>query len=384
MIKSHFQRFSPLRACRLLAGLLAAAALAPAAYGEGWQVWPFNKEDKPGKPDKVVALWSDTILTQSGRPPTRGIGGRLMFYEGKNEEPIKVEGTLVVYAFDETDRDANNSRPDRKYVFTTQQLPGHYSKSKVGHSYSIWLPWDEVGGPQKELTLIVRFQPKEGAVAVSEPARQLLPGRIVPPAQARSPVAPNPPAVGPRGPAGDGAQTISYDVPITDGSGLITAAWQQRRLTTTTIPVPSGSLIGSAINSSQASPAMGAGYSGPGPKPAGQAPGPWQNYQQQNYLPQNSQPQNYPQQTYPPQNSAPPGYTPPPAPSGVSPGLQLRSGFQPGRPRPLGEPLAQLTRDHALTPPRPARQQSVPATPPGLDPANAVQAAQQGAPQWRN
>ena len=102
-----------------------------------------------------------------------------MFYEGKNEEPVKVDGTLVVYAFDETDRDANNARPDRKYVFTPEQVPPHYSKSKIGHSYSVWLPWDQVGGVQKEITLIVRFQPKEGPVAIGEPARQLLPGRIV-------------------------------------------------------------------------------------------------------------------------------------------------------------------------------------------------------------
>ncbi len=179
MIHSYSQHRSYFFLGRLLTGLLLATWLAPAAHGEGWP-WPFNSEEKPGKPDKIIALWSDTVLTQTGRPPIRGFGGRLMFYEGKKEEPIKVEGTLVVYAFDETDRDANNTRPDRKYVFTPQQLPLHYSKSKIGHSYSVWLPWDEVGGLQKEITLIVRFQPKEGAVAISDPCRQLLPGRIDP------------------------------------------------------------------------------------------------------------------------------------------------------------------------------------------------------------
>ena len=165
--------------CRLLVGLLLAAWLAPAARGDGWPYWPFN-QDKPGKPDKITTLWSDTILTQTGRPPIRGFGGRLMFYEGKNEEPVKVEGTLVVYAFDETDRDANNNRPDRKYVITPQQLPHHYSKSKIGHSYSVWLPWDEAGGMQKDITLIVRFEPKEAptAAVLSDPCRQLLPGKI--------------------------------------------------------------------------------------------------------------------------------------------------------------------------------------------------------------
>ena len=171
-MSSYSPHRSYLHVRRLLTCLLLAAWFAPAAHGEGWSVWPFNKEDKPGKPDKVVALWNDTVLTQGGQPPVRGFGGRLMFYEGKKEEPIKVEGTLVVYAFDETDRDPNNNRPDRKYAFTPQQLPTHYSKSKIGHSYSVWLPWDEVGGVQKEITLVVRFQPKEGPAAVSDPCRQ--------------------------------------------------------------------------------------------------------------------------------------------------------------------------------------------------------------------
>ena len=158
--------------------VVAGTCLAPAARGDVWPPWPFHRADKPGKPDKVVAYWSDTVLTQTGRPAIRGFGGRLMFYEGKNEDPIKVEGTLVVYAFDDTNREANNARPDRKYVFTPEQVPLHYSKSKVGHSYSVWLPWDEVGGLQKEITLIVRFESKDAPVVLSDPCRQLLPGRV--------------------------------------------------------------------------------------------------------------------------------------------------------------------------------------------------------------
>ena len=170
-INGHDLIFPSMAFCVRPAHLAAVGCLACAGRtGDGWPYWPFNKDDKPGKPDKIVALWSDTVLTQTGRPPIRGFGGRLMFYEGKKEDPIKVDGTLVVYAFDETDRDANNTRPDRKYVFTPQQLPLHYSKSKIGHSYSVWLPWDEVGGLQKEITLIVRFQPREGEAVLSSRA----------------------------------------------------------------------------------------------------------------------------------------------------------------------------------------------------------------------
>ena len=332
MINSNSQHRSYFCVCRLLAGLLLAAWLAPAARGDGWSFWPFNREEKPGKPDKIIALWSDTVLTQTGRPPIRGFGGRLMFYEGKKEEPIKVEGTLVVYAFDETDRDANNTRPDRKYVFTPQQLPLHYSKSKIGHSYSVWLPWDEVGGLQKEITLIVRFQPKEGAVAISDPCRQLLPGRIVPSRPKATAI--RPPdrlwAALP-GQGNAGVQPASYQAPVTDGTGLLTAEWQRRHISTTTIAVPSGSMIRAAISSPQVLPAAGhITRRGQGRRARRRAP-----------------------RTTRRGITSRTAYRSAAASCGIA-GLQLRSSFAPGRQWPLGEPLARLNRDHAPSPLHPA------------------------------
>ena len=125
-------------------------------------VWPFATEEKPGMPNRVVATWTDTVLYQPNQTPMRGFGGRLLFYDGDKPEPIKVEGTLTVYAFDETNRDPNNAKPDRKYVFTKDQLPTHFSKSKIGSSYSVWIPWDEAGGDQKDISMIVRFTPEKG------------------------------------------------------------------------------------------------------------------------------------------------------------------------------------------------------------------------------
>jgi hypothetical protein len=301
-----------------------------------------------------------------------------MFFEGKNEEPVKIDGTLVVYAFDESNREANNSKPDRKFVFTPDQLPAHYSKSKIGHSYSVWLPWDEIGGVQKEFTLIVRFQPKEGTVAVSDPVRQLLPGKVVPTPDKSVGGGMLIPAGMPSGMAG-GVQPAAYQTAITDGTGVVQPQWQQRRLTTTTIDLPSGSTIRSELSLPKT--ATAAGYYQPA---AGSAPG--QNYPAQNYPGQNYPVRNYPQnqpQNYPPQGFAPagPAQTQPPA---NQQGLQLRSGFGPGRQWPLGEPLARLNRDRGPTQPLPAGSPSGPAFQPGQGPANATPAGPQGGSQWPN
>jgi hypothetical protein len=330
-------------ACMLILGWLAASVEAA--------VWPF--EDGPGKPDKVIALWTDTVLTRSDTPPVRGFGGRLMFYEGKQDKPVKVEGVLVVYAFDENGRDSGNARPDRKYVITPQQLPAHYSKSKLGHSYSVWIPWDEVGGGQKEISLIVRFEPKTGTPIVGDQHRLLLPGR----ARSRDGAA-LPSAGSIRLPAMDaaagGVQRTSYETPIPSGDTMgQNEDWRSRRMTTSTIPVPPGMV-----------PRGGAG---------GVPAGNWQRPATPSYMPPPSwwnrgvpsgtepvyqQPPQQPQR----QPQAPSVASANPASSNWT---QRQVGYPLGRQRPLGVPHAPLNHDRAQWPQPPEGSASAPGSQPG-------------------
>ena len=117
-----------------------------------------NSDDKIHEPLKVSVFWSDEIENRADMDRgIRGFGGRLYFYGKDPDKAIKVKGDLVIYAFDETNRDPKNMVPDKKYVFPAKVLEKPYSKSQMGHSYSVWLPWDAVGGPQHEITLTARF-----------------------------------------------------------------------------------------------------------------------------------------------------------------------------------------------------------------------------------
>ena len=192
------------------------------------ECWPFAKEEKPGIPQRIVPIWTDAVRYEQGKVPERGFGGRLMFYDEPGGSPIKVEGELVVYAFDETDRDPTNARPDRKFVFTARSFDLHYSKSKLGHSYSVWLPWDEIGGVRKEISLIVRFQPTNGPLVVSEQTKQLLPGTD-PSAKPSTEVAAENPQ--------NGNRLVSYEMPLQEMQPLPDPS---TRMSCTTIDVPAG------------------------------------------------------------------------------------------------------------------------------------------------
>jgi hypothetical protein len=131
-------------------------------------------------PTRIEENWTDTVLYQQGKKPVRGFGGKLMFYGDESDNPILVNGQLVVYAFDENGRAPTDNAPTRRYVFPADQLEQWLSVSELGASYSIWLPWDVAGGPQSEISLICRFEPAVGPVVVGKQSRQLLPGELSP------------------------------------------------------------------------------------------------------------------------------------------------------------------------------------------------------------
>jgi hypothetical protein len=132
--------------------------------------------DEPKVPEWIVDVWSDGVLTEPGMPSVRGFGGRIMFYGSEDKKPLIVDGTFTVCAFDEADRDTGYAVPEKKYVYLPEHLLKYYSKSELGHSYSFWLPWDEVGGPERRITLIARFEPKKGPPILSKPCTKTLPG----------------------------------------------------------------------------------------------------------------------------------------------------------------------------------------------------------------
>lgn len=124
-------------------------------------------------PVKLAATWTPDTLIQVGRTPTRGFGGRVFFYDEKSR-PVPVEGTLTVHGFD--DSAASPEEGVKRFIFTPEQFTRHYGQSDLGASYSIWIPWDAAGGPQRKISLVTSFQTAQGVAIQGIPATLLLPG----------------------------------------------------------------------------------------------------------------------------------------------------------------------------------------------------------------
>ncbi len=201
-----------------LSRVLAAATLALSMAAGGCKTfdvgkaipWADAKTPKPGQPAKIVAFWTETVMYRPGKPPTRGLGGRLYFYDATHDT-IPVDGKLVVYGFDDAGPKPGD-QPQRKYVFTSEQLARHYEESDLGPSYSVWIPWDAIGGEQKEISLLPMFVSADGAVLTGEQTRLLLSGK-----NARTPEQREKPALK-RAP-GAGVRPIGYEAPMESAPG---------------------------------------------------------------------------------------------------------------------------------------------------------------------
>lgn len=195
-----------------------------------------SNEPRSGTPQRIVATWSDTIRQKMGEPAERGFGGRLYFYDGEID-PITVDGRLVIYAFDESDREPTDHKPNRRFIFPAEQLTNHMSESEIGPSYSVWLPWGDVAGAPTHISLIARFEPTAGGgLVVSEQTRQRLPGRGVnTPDSGVEMIAKQPVVEGVRQTGYEDAVTPAIPVKPTTAPKAVE---KRKKLSTTTIRLP--------------------------------------------------------------------------------------------------------------------------------------------------
>ena len=315
------------RLSSLVVAVLVSAAASGCSHWGKHHRFPWQKEE-PQTPDKVVAMWTNTVLSHPDGPATRGFGGRLMFYREPSPKPVLVDGTLIVYGFDETRRKPDDPRPDRKYVFTPEQFAHHYSKSDIGHSYSVWLPWDDADGPPRKVSLIVRFIPREGPLLLGEQSTHLLPGPGPSEADAKHEPDPKDPRVDSTSPASAEAQpnpvrAVSYQGEIPRPLPGANPAASRQRTTTIEIPVQSRLYRGASSISTPAAT----------PQPAGVALA--------------AAPQVAPKET-----------SAPAAKSGAVPTLPRTGFYGIQRSRPLGQPIAAPRPGFGAPPQKPAADES--------------------------
>jgi hypothetical protein len=170
-------------ACLGFSGCAISNSLRPSSKNSQWNLFSKSNDSKKEKsddsplPQTMAAIWKDSVFEKPGTPSVRGFGARIFFYDEDNQA-VKADGELIVYGFDDSNElKADNSKADRKYVFQVDKFQTHFSETDLGPSYSVWIPWEKVGGFRKTITLIPVFKTSDGRVIKSGQSINVLPGR---------------------------------------------------------------------------------------------------------------------------------------------------------------------------------------------------------------
>ena len=134
-----------------------------------------EKEAEPTEPMTMVATWKGSVLETAG-VNSRGFGGRIFFYDAANNA-VEAEGELTIYGFDDTKKKAGDSGADKKFVFRASEFQTHKSDNGLGVSYSVWIPWEKVGGYRKTISLIPIFKTADGKILKGGQAVNVLHGK---------------------------------------------------------------------------------------------------------------------------------------------------------------------------------------------------------------
>jgi len=130
-------------------------------------------------PVNMLDLWSPYAQTTPEGNVVRGLAGRIYFYsDAQKKHAVKVEGDLSVFVFDGKETNPSRAKPIRVYKFPAATLATHYSfKKPLGHGYDFFLPFDEIGGEEKNLCVMARFDDVlESSLLVAKPVNTVLSG----------------------------------------------------------------------------------------------------------------------------------------------------------------------------------------------------------------
>jgi len=131
-------------------------------------------------PVEIVDVWNTCAQTSADGKIIRGMAGRIHFYDNsRKSQSVKVDGDLTVYVFDGNETDPAHTMPLKVFQFKADTLDQYYSRQKpLGHSYNFFLPMDEIGGEEKSLCLMVRFDNKlDDSFIPPKPTNIMLAGR---------------------------------------------------------------------------------------------------------------------------------------------------------------------------------------------------------------
>jgi hypothetical protein len=182
--------------------LLALLPLFAGCTSLDLNIADFGREiDRTAGVADIVCLWEPAEGVGMDGLPTRGFAGQILFFVKGQSEPVKVNGDVRIYVFDDQGTEEEQKRPLHEFNFPADAWNIYLSPTNLGTAYQVFVPYTRKGGMQANCALRVRLAATDRMPVFSKLANVALPGRVAPTTTkdtaAPSPLAPGTDAAGP-------------------------------------------------------------------------------------------------------------------------------------------------------------------------------------------
>ena len=157
---------------------------------------------------EILCIWEAAEGRGLDNHPCRGFGGQVLFFANGRKAPVKVNGDVRIYVFDEEGVNGDPALPLHQFDFPAAAWNALMRPSNLGTSYQIFVPYTRKGQDQATCSVRVSFTPEGGLPIYSKTATVDLPG-TVPLVKSED----------------KQVETVSHESSASAGQGIVTADW---------------------------------------------------------------------------------------------------------------------------------------------------------------
>lgn len=171
---------TPYRPIWLTFAATAALAAAGCQHLNLFQRYSLNKLPRDSREHpirEVIALWEPAEGTDMDGAPCRGFAGQVLFFAHGIDEPVRVDGDVIIYVFDDQGDEEEQSHPLHTFKFEGGAWEAYLRGTKtLGATYQIFIPYTRKGAHQATCSLRVKYEPRGGIPIYSKMASIILAG----------------------------------------------------------------------------------------------------------------------------------------------------------------------------------------------------------------
>jgi hypothetical protein len=159
--------------------LLLALAGSGCSNLVGLGLWPTRAQASSARNPvvEIICLWDIGEGIGLDQLPARGFAGQVLFFGLRSHEPLKVDGDVTVYVFDNVGSVEEQGRPLNVFPFASAEWNSLRGETNLGTAYQMFVPYTRKGNHEAVCSLRVKFTPADGGPPVySRMANVTLPG----------------------------------------------------------------------------------------------------------------------------------------------------------------------------------------------------------------